>query len=73
MEQSLNKLKDFWFIIIFIGGAIVSWTTFSNSLSNLENRVEKVEEIQESQNTIFTQIQVDIASIKTALEILTGK
>lgn len=31
----LKQLRDNWFIIIFIGGIIMSWSNFSNKITNL--------------------------------------
>lgn len=71
--EIIKDLKNVWFIILFIGTAIASWTTFSNRLDNIEIRVDSVEEKQGTFDPKITQIQVDIASIKTALEILTNQ
>lgn len=56
-------LKEYWFMIVFIGMVIVSWTTFSNRLMQVEGRVTKLEE---SIGTL-EQIKIDIAVIKEKL------
>lgn len=73
MKDIIDQIKNVWFIIVFVAGVIVSWTTFSNRLENYEARLITVEEKQETLDPKITQIQVDIASIKTTLEILTQR
>lgn len=70
MKEIIDQFKSIWFILIFVGGVIVSWTTFSNKLENYEVRLMNVEKKQAAIDPKITQIQVDIASIKTTLEIL---
>jgi len=63
MEHFLKHLREYWFIIIFIGMVVVSWTTFSNRLEGLEKRVTEVE----NAITAFDQVRIDIAVIKEKL------
>ncbi len=63
MENFGKYLREYWFIIIFIGMLVVSWTTFSSRLNNLENRVTSLEEKASS----LEQIKIDIAVIKEKL------
>lgn len=69
MEQFGRLLKEYWFIIIFIGMVLVSWTTFSNRLAAIEERVTNLEK------TVSTleQIKIDIAVIKTKLDSIDKK
>ena len=59
----LDKLKEWWVIIIFIGGLIVGWTNFDNRISILEKQ-------QSEQNPVFIQLQKDIVEIKTILSLI---
>lgn len=63
MNELLKPLKDSWFIIVFIGGLIVTWTTFNARLTQVELVIEK-------QDPVYTQIQTDIVEIKTTLEFI---
>ena len=58
-----KQIKEYWFIIVFIGMVIVSWTTFSNRLEEVEKRVTEVEKAV----TTFDQVRIDIAVIKEKL------
>lgn len=60
MESFFKNIKEYWFIIIFIGMVVVSWTTFTARLSNLEDRVKAME----SAILSFDQVRIDIAVIK---------
>ncbi len=61
--EAFNKLKEWWVIILFIGGLIIGWTNFDNRLNNLERT-------QNEQNPTFLQLQKDIVEIKTTLEYI---
>jgi len=61
--EAVNKLKEWWVIILFIGGLIIGWTNFDNRLNNLERT-------QNEQNPTFLQLQKDIVEIKTTLEYI---
>lgn len=61
--NAIDKLKEWWVIIIFIGGLIVGWTNFDNRITNLENK-------QNEQNPVFIQFQKDIVEIKTILSLI---
>lgn len=73
MDKALEKLKDWWFVVVVIASAIASWTTFDNRLSAVESKQEAIVEIQRERDVVYTQLQVDIASIKTALEFIQEK
>ena len=61
--EAFNKLKEWWVIILFIGGLIIGWTNFDNRLNNLERT-------QNEQNPTFLQLQKDIVEIKTTIEYI---
>lgn len=63
MENFGKYLREYWFIIIFIGMVVVSWATFSARLANVEHRIGKLEETIQT----FEQIKIDIAVIKEKL------
>lgn len=60
MEKSLQTIKEYWFMIVFIGMVVVSWATFSLRLDDVEKRVADLERAY----TSFEQIKIDIAVIK---------
>ena len=60
-KKTLSEyVKEYWFMIVFIGMVVVSWTTFSGELKALENRVTELERII----ITFEQVRIDIAVIK---------
>jgi len=63
MDHLLKQLREYWFILIFVGMVVVSWTTFSNRLDGLEKRVTEVEKAI----VAFDQVRIDIAVIKEKL------
>ena len=70
MEQHLSKLKSYWWIILFIGTLIVSWTNSNNRITAVEENQEYIMETQKQRNLEYTFLQIDIASIKTSLEFI---
>jgi len=73
MEQHLSKLKSYWWIILFIGTLIVSWTNSNNRITAVEENQEYIMETQKQRNLEYTFLQIDIASIKTSLEFIREK
>jgi hypothetical protein len=63
MENFGKYLREYWFIVIFIGMVVVSWTTFSTRLSAVEDRLK----ILEDKSASLEQIKIDIAVIKEKL------
>lgn len=70
----IATLKEHWFLIIFIGSIVVSWTTFSISMESLKDRVtsleakaERAAEIQNEINVRLGRIETDIGWVRAAL------
>jgi hypothetical protein len=63
MESFGKYLREYWFIVIFIGMIVVSWTTFSTRLSAVEDRLK----VLEDKSASLEQIKIDIAVIKEKL------
>ena len=59
-KSGLAMLKEYWFMVVFIGMVVVSWTTFSNRLDLVEKRIELLEKEVDTLKTL----QTDIAVIK---------
>ena len=70
MEQHLSKIKSWWWIILFIGTLIVSWTNSNNRITAVEENQEYIMETQKQRNLEYTFLRIDIASIKTSLEFI---
>jgi len=59
MNQFLEQVKNNWVILLFMGGVIVSWTTFNSRLANAEIKITELQ-------IVVTQI----ANIKTDIGII---
>ena len=70
MNEAFKNLKEYWFILVFIGTLIVTWTQFDARISSLErndsNQDVKIETIVDKLND-FQSGQVEI---KTTLEFI---
>lgn len=58
--SSMESLRKYWVIIIFLGGLIATWTLFSARLSNAEDKIGQLTTVNEQ----IKQIQIDVAVIK---------
>lgn len=71
---TLNKIVQYWPILIFLVAIIVTWVNFKNADATADMRLTKTEiklvEIDTSQNDILvhlSQIQTDLAWLKDKL------
>lgn len=60
MTHGLEGLRQNWFIILFLGGVIVGWTTFSIRLASAEAQVKELSGVIGQ----IGMIQSDIAVLK---------
>ena len=67
----IKDIKNYWMIILFIGGLIVGWTTINTRLSQAENRVEQLSKVVTEINQInitLTKLDKDVEYIKLILK-----
>lgn len=69
MENFGKYLREYWFIVIFIGMVVVSWTTFSNRIEDLQIRVKALE----AKTDGLEAIKIDIAVIKEQITNINKK
>ena len=62
-NKYMQQLKDYWFLIVFLGALVMGW-------ANFDSRISSIEATQERQSPIYIQIQKDIVEIKTTLEFI---
>lgn len=63
----LTLISQYWFLILFIGGMLVTWGTFSNRIAVLEQRVSAIESNQIETNKVISEMRGDIREIKTSV------
>ena len=69
-ENFLKFLKEYWFVIVFIGSIVMTWTQFSTRISALEVAYNKLEVKVETTNMQVSQIQADIAEVKANIQFI---
>lgn len=69
-NNTFNIIKEYWFIIMFVGMVIVSWATFSNRLDIVEKRIEVIEKDVDALKQIYTDIAVIKEKITNIEKIL---
>lgn len=67
-EKTLNYLKEFWFIVLFIGTIIVAWTTVTNDLKYQEARITALEVRSKVVDQTLSQMAADVSYIRGKLE-----
>ena len=60
-------VSKYWFLIVFIGGMIVTWERFETRINVIESKLSSLEIKQTKTDDIMVQLQGDIREIKTSL------
>ena len=63
----LELVSKYWFLIVFIGGMIVTWGRFETRINVIESKLSSLEIKQTKTDDIMVQLQGDIREIKTSL------
>ena len=70
MNEALKSLKDYWFVLIFIGTIIVTWTQFDSRITANEKNIIALETQAVTSAASLVVIQTNIAEIKATLEFI---
>lgn len=70
MNEALKSLKDYWFIIVFIGTIIVGWVQFDARITANEKDIGVLQAQVAVQNNTLVTLQTNLAEIKTTLEFI---
>lgn len=63
----IGHLKEYWFIIIFLGTLVMGWTNVQNDIVSQEARIKALEAQSQKINDNLVQVGLDIAVIKQIL------
>lgn len=69
-EDWMKKIKENWFIILFIGGLVVSWTNINNRVSVIELSDAKQDIRLNSAETSVSSINANLAAFRA--EVITS-
>lgn len=69
-DNLLKFLKEYWFVIVFIGSVIVTWTQFSTRITALEVQTSRLDAKIEATNSQVSAIQADIAELKANVQFI---
>lgn len=70
MNEALKSLKDYWFILMFIGTIVVGWVQFDGRISQSEKDISLLKSQYETQNITLNNMQNNLVEIKTTLEFI---
>lgn len=62
-------LRQYWFLLVFIGSVLIAWTNVKNSLNDNDKRIIRLEMQYEN----VSELRNDITEIKTSLKFIEGR
>lgn len=72
-RTTLTWIKDYWFLIFFIGGMLVTWGVMTQRIQILETRTKLLEDKVEKNNNTLDELRGGIIRIETTLEFIKEK
>lgn len=69
-KSIIDFLSNHWFIILFIGGMVLTWGRFETRVNYLESRQDTLESSQKDINATIVSMSGDIREIKTSLQFI---
>lgn len=74
MNEALKSLKDYWFVLVFIGTIIVGWTNFNARITANETAITDIKQNVAAQtaytNSSLAQLQTSMVQVQTTLEFI---
>lgn len=67
-DKTLERIKEFWFIVLFIGTLIIGWNNITNEVKYQNARISALEARSKVVDTTLTQVASDVAYIRGKLE-----
>ena len=72
-KNALEVIKENWFIVLFIGGMVLTWGRFEFKVNNQETRLAEVESSQKAADSSYVDLRVQLAEIKVSLDYIKDK
>lgn len=70
MNEALKSLKEYWFLIAFIGTIVVGWVQFDGRIAQNEKDIAAIQAQVATHSTTINIIQNNLVEIKTTLEFI---
>lgn len=67
-DKFAEYLKEFWFVVLFIGTLIVGWTNITNEVKYQDARISALEARSKIVDTTLSQMATDVSFIRGKLE-----
>lgn len=67
-DKVMDRVKEFWFIVLFIGTLIIGWNNITNEVKYQDARISALEARSKVVDTTLTQVASDVAYIRGKLE-----
>lgn len=68
LEKFAEYLKEFWFIVLFIGTIIIGWTNITNEIKYQDARITALEVRSKDVDETLAQVAADVSFIRGKLE-----
>lgn len=67
-DKFAEYLKEFWFVVLFIGTLVVGWTNITNEVKYQDARISALEARSKIVDTTLSQMATDVSFIRGKLE-----
>lgn len=67
-DKFAEYLKEFWFIVLFIGTLVIGWTNITNEVKYQDARITALEARSKVVDTTLNQMASDVSYIRGKLE-----
>jgi len=71
-SRFMKILKDYWFLIVFLGALIFTWAIFSTTVASHTEKIEKLENFQTATTNDIGDIKKSTSEIQFNLKNFLG-
>ena len=67
-EKFAEYLKEFWFIVLFVGTLIIGWTNITNEVKYQDARISSLEARSKVVDSTLNQMASDVSYIRRKIK-----
>jgi len=69
-QNMIKVARDWWFIVLFVAGIIITWTQLGEKVIDNSEKIEGLQTTHEALDITMLQIQTDLVEIRTSLKFI---
>lgn len=69
-ESLLQFIKDYWFVLAFVGSLVVTWTQFDARIRNNADSITRLDTQVATLNTALPSLQQSLAEVKVSVDFI---